>query len=226
MEQGDSLPLPAQASGGKLAGYVIAVSTLLMMLSIREHPTAGARSAADLMAKIGRLSVMDGVVHGTLMAVLIALTFGFAIFSLRRGFGQPTILLGFIAFALGVAATIGAAITDGFLIPGIAAQHVGASATDLKTGVNLLAACSLAVQVLTKVGLVAMLVAIAAWSANLVGTRGTTRWAGFVGIVASVLPAVLLSTGMSLTPPSLGLIGLSVAIWFFTVAVLLVRGDI
>jgi hypothetical protein len=37
---------------------------------------------------------------------------------------------------------------------------------------------------------------------------------------------MLLSTGMSLTPPSLGLIGLSVAIWFFTVAVLLVREDL
>jgi hypothetical protein len=169
---------------------------------------------------------MDRIVHGALIALVGGLLTGLAAFSLRQGIAQPTVAAGIIAYSIGAGATIGAAVIDGFIVPGIAAQYAGASAQEVKLALHLLATCALTIQVLTKLGLIAISTSILMWSIGLVRSRGAARIAGIIGLAAGLLPAgVLLFGGVDLTPSSLGAIFLAHSIWYFAIAALLFRGD-
>lgn len=226
MQQVEFDPSGDSASYGRAAGVLIAVCAGLSILAIAHHPTVSGASPADTLAQVVRLAGMDRIVHGALIALVGGLLTGLAAFSLRQGIARPTVAAGIIAYSIGAAATIGAAVIDGFIVPGLAAQYAGASSENVKLALDLLATCALTIQVLTKLGLIAISTGIFMWSIGLVRSRGTARIAGIIGLVAGLLPAgVLLFGGVSLTPSSLGAIFLAHAIWYFAIAALLFRGE-
>jgi hypothetical protein len=222
----DSYPSEDDVSNGKTAGVVIAVCAGLSILAIAHHPTVTQRSPGEVLTDIARLASMDRVVHGALIAILGGLLVGLSAFSMRQGIARSTVVAGLVAYSIGLGATIGAAVIDGFLVPGIAAQYAGASPDDVKLAIHLLGTCALTIQVLTKIGLVAISIAILMWSLNLIRARGTARIVGIVGVAAGIIPAgVLLFGALYLTPSSLGAIFSAHAIWYFAIAALLMRGE-
>jgi hypothetical protein len=222
----DPYPSGDDASNGKTAGVIIAVCAGLSILAISHHPTVTQHSPGEALAEIVRLAGVDRVVHGALIALLGGLLVGLFAFSMRQGIARSTVVAGLIAYSIGLGTTIGAAVVDGFLVPGVAAQYAGASSDDVKLAIHLLATCALTIQVLTKVGLVATSIGILMWSLNLVRTRGTVRIVGIIGFAAGIIPAsVLLFGAIYLTPSSLGAIFLAHAIWYFAIAALLMRGE-
>lgn len=199
----------------------IGACAILAVLAVAQHPVAASHVAAQAIPEVVQLSLIDRLVHGFLIATTLATFFGFTIFSARRGFDRHTTIAGFIGYALGVAAVIGAALIDGFIIPDIAARYVKVTHDDIRAAVPLLTFCAIAIQNLTKLGFVAMSAGIFAWSVGLVASPGTLRTVGIVGFFAAGLPVVILSYAHFLNPHLLGIIVLVQAVWYLAIAALL-----
>jgi hypothetical protein len=207
----------------KVAGIVIAVCAALSIVAIAAHPQVTTHSRGDLLAQVIALGPMDRFVHGALMVMVVALVWGLAVFSIRLGFTRATVLAGFIAYTLGAMAWIGAMLIDGFLTPAIATRFAGTPG-EQDAAINLLRLCAISIQILTVFGLVWVSVGIVKWSGSLLTSAGVPRTVGIIGIVAGLLPpAVVLFSGMTMSPHSLGAIVIVHAVWYFGVAILLFR---
>jgi hypothetical protein len=214
------------APDGRAAGIAIAFCALVTIFAIAHHPTVSARAPAEALTEMVKLAGADRLVHGTLIAIMGVLLYGFAIFSIRRGLHRQTSMAALIAFAAGIAAVVGAALIDGFLTPAIAERYAGAATDAIKTVVPVLVAGALMIQILTKFGFVAMSIAAAFWSADLVATPGVVRATGIIGFLSGVVAIGVLVFAGHLNPHSLSAIALVQAIWYLAVAVLLFRRQV
>ena len=209
---------------GAPAGIAIVVASLLTLLSIAHHPTTSkALSPADAIAAIVASSGSDRMVHATVIGTMLAMVFGFTVYTLRRGLHRSAVIGALIAFTFGVATTLGAALIDGFLIPEIASRYAAATADQLTRGAMLLSVCALAIQVATKAGLVGMSLGIVLWSTDLLFDKGFLRIAGIVGVLAGIVPAVLTLSGGYIDPHALMIVLVIQTIWYLGIATLLLQ---
>ena len=214
------------APDGRPAGIAIALCALVTIFAIAHHPTVSARAPAEALTAMVRLATVDRVVHGALIAIMSVLLFSFTVFSLRRGLHRGTSVAALIAYGAGIAAVIGAALIDGFLTPAIAERYAGASPDALKTAVGFLLVGAMTIQILTKLGFIAMSVAVAFWSADLITTSGVLRVTGIMGFASAILTIGLSMYAGNLNPHSLSAVVIVQAIWYLAVAVLLVRRQV
>jgi len=223
----NALPAPADswAPSGKVAGYAIGSCALLTMLAIALHPHSESRKADELVVEVARLAPMLRIVHGTVIAFMLALLYGFTIYSMRRGLRREAVVGALVAYAAGVGVLILAALIDGFLIPLVAARYAGVPPDVLRVGAGVLTLCGAAIQVLSKFGVIALSAAIALWSTDLLRGRGVLRGAGIVGYAAALIPlGVLFAGGEFLVPMTLSIIVIAQGIWYLAIATLLIRG--
>jgi hypothetical protein len=211
------------APGGRTAGIAIAVCAVITIFAVAHHPTVSARAPAEALIQMVQLATPDRIVHGALIAIVSVLLFGFTIFSLRRGLHRHTSVAGLIAYAIGTALLIGAALIDGFFTPAIAERYAGASPDAVKGAIQVLIAGALTIQILTKFGFIAISMAVAFWSADLIGTPGSLRATGVIGFVSGIAAVGVSIFSGHLNPHSLSAIVIVQAIWYVAVAVLLVR---
>src|SRR5579872_1048682 len=211
------------AYNGRTAGMVIAVCAVLIVAALALHPSVGsAPFSAALLAEIVRLAPLDRAVHGALMVMLYALVFAMVIFSLRAGLHHPPVLLGLIAYIASTLFFTGAAVVDGFIIPDIASRYVSAPPQLLSGSHHLLVLCALAIQALTKFGVVAASTAILSWSLQLVRAAGAFRLTAALGIVAAVASLTLTAGVGQFTPHSIGATFLLQSVWLLAIAGLLI----
>ncbi len=118
------------------------------------------------------LGVRDMLVHGTLLLLLSALLVAFVNYARGRGLSRWPVITGLILFSLGFGALLAAGRVDGFVIPRLAARFAAAFAPSQDAAMNVLTACSVSVDVMTAFGVVAMAIAIAAWSLDLARDPG------------------------------------------------------
>jgi hypothetical protein len=176
------------------------------------------------LREIGLLSARDRLVHGTLLVLLGVLLSGFARYALHRGVRRRAVIAGLVSFSVGIGGLFAAGLIDGFIFPEIVAQSVAASPAAKDTAVATLAVCGVAVNVLTAFGIVAMAIAITAWSLDLARDVGEGRIAGIVGLVSAVLTvAILVTGGPSLTPHTLIAVSFVQGVWYVWIAMLPVR---
>ena len=206
----------------RIAGTTIALCAGLGIVAIAFHPTVSTPEAAERMADVARLGLIDRVVHGALIVWLGGLIFGFSAFCMRRGFDRATILAGFVAFAIGCAASIGATLLDGFLAPAIGTRYAGTPQDSVRIANTVLEISALAIQILTKVGVVALSAGILFWCADLVSSP-RSRQVGVIGIASAILPVALVASGVALTAHTVGIIVVVQAVWFIAVATMLIR---
>jgi hypothetical protein len=209
---------------GAPAGIAIVVASLVTLVSIAHHPTTSkALNPADAIAAIVALSGADRMVHTIVIATMLAMVFGFAVYTLRRGLHRSAVIAGLIAFTFGVATTLGAALIDGFLTPDIASRYVDATADQLTRGAVLLSVCALAIQVATKAGLVGMSLGIVLWSADQIADKGFLRIAGIVGVLAGIVPVILTLSGGYIDPHALMIVLAIQTLWYLTIATALLQ---
>jgi len=219
-----SLPAPVAAPGGRSAGIVIVASALLTIFAVAHHPTLRAKTPESVIAGMVALAPSDMVVHGSLIAIIIALVAGFAVFTVRLGLNEQSAIAAFVVFSLGAFAVVGAALIDGFLTPAIAFQYEHAHALELRQGMGLLVFASLAIQVLTKFGFIAMSAGVFFWSIGLLRRTQIIMGIGVLGILSALgVVAVLVFGGAYLAPPVLGVIVLVQAFWYVAIGVALVQ---
>ena len=169
----------AEAGNTQLAGFVMIAAAALSVLAMGHHPT-GAHATGGV----------GDYVHGTMIIVVCALFFGFTCFTQRRGIMRPAILAGLIAYAISLAAHIGAATINGAIVPALAARGHDALGHDIAL------LCWEANQALARMGVYATGTAFLLWSVDLLlSGRGQHRILAIAGLVAGIGPMVALATG-------------------------------
>lgn len=162
----------------RVAGGVMVLAALGTVVAMAHHPS-GTHGGP-----------LGGIVHGAMIVLLMLLTWGFMMFAVSRGAARPLILAGLLAYAVSLFAHIGAATINGFVVPALANPEAPPVSHDLFR----LAWHSN--QALAKLGVYMTGAAYALWSIDLLRTSGSAlRIVGAAGLLAGLLPAVLLASG-------------------------------
>ena len=180
-----------------VAGILLIVFTLLAVVAMAHHPTVGrTHDDGQLVQRIAALSRETAVIHGLLIASLLLVLHGLSEFAWRRGFEQPLVRGGAIAYTAGVFVMIGAALVSGFVVTDVASLTRQDTPADLQGVRQLLILCGIVNRACADFGVVAMSVGIGLWSADLLRDRGATRAIGVLGVVVGVAPVVALLAGV------------------------------
>jgi hypothetical protein len=130
-----------------------------------------------------------------------------------------------LCVAVGVAAPIAAALIDGFWTPWFAAR-AAQEPNQVAIGTQLLVGASIVIQVATKLGFVAIGMAIAMYSLDFILER-CAMLLGIYGVVATAAVIILLSTvAIRLTPQTLLLPMALQTIWLVAAGALLANGKL
>jgi hypothetical protein len=194
----------------RIAGGALILGSLLSVLAMAHHP--------DHVDPGG----LVGIVHGAMIVLMTVTAFGFAHFAIRRGVGRPAILAGLIAYLVGLVADTGAATTNGFIVPALAAHGAALSGRDV-----FLFAWE-ANQALARLGVFATAAAFALWSIDFLRRPGLEPKAiGGLGLAAGLVPAALLATGtINMHVAGAFAVYAAFAAWGTLVGVHLVRGQL
>lgn len=158
----------------RTVGAILLAAAALTVLTMAFHPSGGHG---------GNLA---NVVHGAMLVLLGILFFGFCHYSMRRGLNRPLILAALVAYALNYFAHVIAATVNGFIVPALAERG-----PDIPHALFVLAWESN--QAFARLGTAATAVAFALWGLDLLRQENAfSRLVGGIGIVAGVLPLVLL----------------------------------
>lgn len=211
------------ASEARNAGIVLIATTLLAIVMMAHHPTAGSHDSADLARQVSDNAMLSRVVHGTLIALIATQLYVFMIFSERIGTPRGAARIGLFAYAIGAIAMTGAALISGFLVSDLAMHYADMPADHTAAFADLALFAMTGNQVLAKLGVLAMSAGILAWSIALFGDR-ENRWLAFVGFFASLAPAVALLIGaIRLNVGGMMSVVLCEAAWNIAAGIFLVR---
>ena len=205
------------------AGIALIATTLLAIVMMAHHPTAGSHDGAVLAREISDKASLSRMVHGVLIVLIVAQLYLFMIFSERIGGSRGSVRIGLFAYAFGVIAMTGAALISGFLVSDLA-EHFAEMPADRTAAFSDLALFAMTGnQVLAKLGVVAMSGGILAWSIALFGER-ENRWLAYVGLFASLAPAAALLFGaIRLNVSGMMIVVLCEAAWNIAAGIFLIR---
>lgn len=210
----------------KTAGALLVAASLSTLVALTHHPVVARRTAAAVVEGIGRVSTSDQLVHGTLFVLLFALFVALCVFARRQGLHRINVLAGTVAYAAGAAATFGAMLIDGFFVPSLAAHYAGAGSQALATLMELLRACAIAIQLLTKAGLISIALATLLWSTGLLRDP-RVRAAGIAGLAAvAAQVATFVFWPGPITPHTLLVTIGAQSLWYLSIGILLIRGEL
>lgn len=197
-----------ERNGDRIAGSALIGAAGLSVLAMAHHPTSAHAGA------------IGGIVHGTMIAVQLAIAFGFARFALRRGARRPAILAGLIAYAASAVVTIGAATINGFVVPALAARGVANR--------DLFLFAWEANQALARIGVYATAAAFACWSLDFLRRPGGEAKAiGALGLLAGPGVAALLAAGViRMDVAGAGIAYAAFALWGVLVGAHLIRSGL
>jgi hypothetical protein len=213
------------AGEARIAGTVLVAATLLSILMMAHHPTAGTHDAAALAADIAGSATLSRVVHGVLIALIAFELYAFIVFSAQIARGRSAARAAIVAYAIGAGAMVGAALISGFVVSSLAKYYAGIA--DPAPFTDFARVCMTGNQALANLGVIAMSAAIVLWSVALLHDPARRRWLAIVGLVTGLAPAVALFSGaIHLDVHGMMLVVLAQAIWNLAAGVMLIRGRI
>jgi hypothetical protein len=207
------------------AGFAIAglVSIALLM----NHPGSNARDFSAVLANEAAHRLQDAIVHGGFIFTLALLM---TCFVLLRGLLQDTPVRGtaaVVTFCAGCALLMASMVVDGFAIPAIATRYLAAAPADLATPKGLFVLCGALIGALMPLGLAFQSIAILCVSSTLVGSPGTRRATGVLGLVAAIVILCLVGFAPAAMAPHVVMGGIAlVTLWYLGLAVALWRGPV
>jgi hypothetical protein len=212
----------------RLGGSFVIGYALLSLVAIAHHPQLSMRTVdAAMFSKLVALSTVDEFMHGTMIALLLLLAFGFIILGRARGFDKPAIISALLCAALGIAAPIAAGTIDGFWLPWFGSHMATSDPSQLAIGAQLLAAAGIMIQVASKIGFVGIALAVALFSLDFFDGDRSHLLLGAYGLAAGIGVIVMLATVSSrLTPHTLLAPMFLQTICFLVTGTLLARGQL
>jgi hypothetical protein len=213
----------AESASTRHAGIVLIAATFVSIVAMAHHPSVAAHDPIAAIAEIGTKATLNRIVHGVLIALMGLELYAFAVFADRIGPRRDAVRIGFVAYAIGIGAMIGAALTSGFVVTSLAAHYADAGA-DASAFANHARLAMTGNQALAQLGTIAISAAILAWSVALLRVR-THRVLALIGLLASVLPAFALGAGMiRLDVSGMTIVVVAEAVWNIAAGVTLIRG--
>jgi hypothetical protein len=209
------------------AGVAIALASILSVAVMAHHPTTHARGPADIAADITRQALVDQVVHGSLIALMAVLLYGFSCWASLLGLHFFTVRAGLIIYSLGIIVAVLAALIDGFIIPDVARHYQNRSISDLEAMQHLLTLCAIAIRVCARLWVIATSIAFILWSVALFRAHGLSCLVGAIGFMAGGLPIVALLSGyLPMSVHGVLAFVLAQTVWSLAVAALLLWSDV
>jgi hypothetical protein len=214
-----SLPPSAPRVSGlnRIAGFLLAACMLMMLIAISHHPVAPRRRGLEALEGIVALGSSDRIVHGLLVLIIFAMIFSFTVYTLGR-VRLPLGVAAWVAFFAGNMSVIGAALTDGFFVPGFAESYLRGAPADAAPALAILNAAAVVIQILTRFGFLATSAAVSLWSIDLILDRGQARFIGVLGVIATVAVVAMLFLGGTINVHSLIVIVGLQALWYLAIA--------
>lgn len=219
-----SAPPPVDLRASSLAptGFMLGGLSILALVVLSHHPVAHGGTADEVLASIRTQATADRLVHGALAINFGLQTAAMFVFASRLGVWRLTVLAGLVSFSCGAMLLVLAAMTDGFVVPAIVGG-CGPSPSCLAQATPLLRLSGLQIEALSRFALVAVAIAVAAWSGALLMTPATPRWAGSGGLcAAAVLLAALIASGARLSAHTLMPVMAAEIAWCLIVAALMI----
>jgi len=226
MTTANETPDGASTAGeARLAGVLLVAATLLSILMMAHHPSASTHDPASLAADIAGSATLSRVVHGVLIAIIGVELYAFVVFSGRITPGRSAARAGFVAYAIGAGAMMGAALISGFIVSSLGVYYAGTA--DPAPFVDFARLCMTGNQALAKLGVAAMSAAIVLWAVALLHDRARARWLAIVGFAAGLAPAIALFAGaIRLDVHGMLLVVIAQAIWNLAAGTELIRDRI
>jgi len=211
------------SNGGRAVGLVVAVSVVVSGVLVAYHPEGTAHDAAGVLQDLARDRVTDAMVHGGMIVTMGVVTLCFAAFAARLGVSRGAVLAGLVAYVIGYVGMAGALMTDGLILPAVAARFVPVEPDRLPIARGILILAGTAIGFLMTFGLAFLSIGVIAWGIALL-RDALTRSAGMVGLVVGAVALALAALA------ALGVIGdphivilAILMLWNIVVAILLIR---
>ena len=208
------------------AALALVVCTVLSTIAVAAHPSVNPSSASQILADMVKGRRADEHVHAAVILFMAGYFFGVAGFAQRVGLQYTTVRLGLISYGLGVLGMVVAAMFDGFITPGFAAQFAGAPPDKADMAIAILQLGWTQIQYFSVLGFIGMSLGMLGVSLPLLQAGGLARMTGIAGLISGVVPvAFLIIAQIDLDPPLLiGILAVQ-AIWNLTAAAWLVHGS-
>jgi hypothetical protein len=199
--------------GALIVGALAGVTTMVL------HPTG-----SQLMADVRHMAPVVLAVHGLALAAVPILFFGaIGLTRMLAGDGDAAVAA-LVAYGMGSVAIMIAAVADGLLAPGLAAQMLGSSGAERDLFAAMLHYNGQINQAFAKVFVVASSAAILLWSVAIVRRGVLARGAGVLGIVVGALALFAVVIGhLRLDTHGFGAVMICQGVWMITVGVLMMR---
>lgn len=157
----------------RLAGTALFACTALSVVAMGHHPSSFEQGA------------LVNIVHGAMLVVVVVTLSGFSYFALGRGLGRFGVLAGLVTYAAGAVGNIMAATINGFAVVDVARRGVSDDVFAFAWALN---------QAFAYAAVYATSAAFTLWGLDLVAReRGWPRWLGVVGLIAGIVPALMLA---------------------------------
>jgi hypothetical protein len=202
------------------AAWALVVAGAAMVALLFHHPVVPHGTGyADTLAALVRLGDGAARVHGALFVVCGFLLYGVTALALALGTHRPVVVFGVICHALGCAAVGGAMLGDGFITPRLARAALDGGWPHDATAA-LLTLIAIAIQLLTKAGLIGMGAGMCclSWA-----SPRATRLLAALALPAGAGTALAAASGLHMHPHSLMLLTGVQALWYAGAALTLWR---
>lgn len=211
----------------RAAGYALIIGSVLAVVFMSHHPSTESSGLVERLKELEAEASLSAWVHGLMMIVIVAWLYGAYGLSARLGMRFALPPLGLILFSLGSLAYVLAALVSGFVVSELGVYFAGLNSEQMQLAPALLRAGWIANQALANAAVIATAMAIAIWSLCLLRLGGRLRVLGMLGLLAAVLPAGLLLTGIfSLHVPGMTAVVLANGLWFVITGVVMIRGKL
>lgn len=210
-------------ASGRWPGLVLIVAAAATVAGILHHPTGHGATGEELAASLVQAGPMLRLVHGAMIALLLAMSYGVTAHARRLGLDRDLVLLGLITFIAGILVMMPAPLLDGFVIPDFAARAersadvMAAFPAVSLFAMDMLLAFAKASSVLISFG-------IALLSLAMMRDRGAMRWFGLAGAIIVLPGAIAILMGhLQLNLHGMTVITLGWCLWFAGLGVLMLR---
>jgi hypothetical protein len=206
------------------SGGILVAAAVLEVVGMAHHPTVRTHEISRAIDEIIQAAYLSAVVHGALIACMLAVAYGLSQFVLGRGLARPVIRAGAIFYAVGVLLMIGAALVSGFVVGSLMSLTPHQTPADLAVNAQLLTLCRVLNQTCANSATVALSAGIAFWSFDLLRERGALRWLGVLGLLIAAIPASALILGLlHLDVQGMSAVVLLQGLWYIGIGLIQLR---
>lgn len=210
----------------KIAGWTLLIISLLSVFVMSHHPTIGRGEMSQQVVEATHELAIFAWVHGLMIALVWLTLITMVVYSQHRGLNKLAALTALVSFSLGVITMTGAGLMNGFAVPQLMHEYLGAPEDQLEHLQAILKFTRVLDNTLAELGVWGMSVGIVFWSINLFDKNRLHQVFGLLGLVIGIGACGALLTGLIYLDIS-GYTAIVIAhgIWYLCIAFLLITSS-